>query len=73
MTATKNPAEIGQFIGNAIARDVIREDMPRRWTGLDAQDGDQALAAGLEPGTPEWDAMEAAARVAYEIAIANAL
>ena len=35
--------------------------MPREWSGLDAQDGDQLTSAGIEPGTLEWSQAEAAA------------
>jgi hypothetical protein len=41
MAMTKTPEQVGRFIGLSIAADVIREGMPREWTGLDAQDGDQ--------------------------------
>lgn len=61
--------EIGTKVGQAIAKSVISEDMPRQWTGLDAQDGDQLTAAGIEPNTPEWTAAEDAAEKAYREAI----
>lgn len=62
---------IGEKIGRAMARDVLAEDMPREWTGLDAQDGDVATGAGLRPGTDEWEEMEQAARRAYKVALAE--
>ncbi len=67
MTTTTLTAaiEIGAFVGRAIARDVNRLKLPRNWTGLDPQDGDQLLAAGIDPGTPAWDAAEDAAEAAY--------
>ena len=72
MNATKtNATEIGARIGKAIARDVISERMDRAWTGLDAQDGDQLMAAGIEHGTPEWTEAETAAELAYTEAIAD--
>ena len=37
---------IGATIGKAMARDVLAEDMPREWTGLDPQDADELTAAG---------------------------
>lgn len=56
---------IGLEIGRAMARDAIAEEMDDSWSGLDAQDGDRATQAGIEPGTHEWKAMEAAARIAF--------
>ena len=36
------PEEIhGMYIGHAMARDVIAENMPTEWTGLDPQDAEQ--------------------------------
>ncbi len=60
-----NAIEIGTRIGRAIAADVNRLKLPRNWTGLDPQDGDQLLAAGIDYGTPAWDAAEEAAEAAY--------
>lgn len=65
MTTLETARKIGLKIGKAIARDVLADDMPRTWTGLDAQDGDQLTAAGIEPNTIEWDEAEDAARQAY--------
>lgn len=56
---------IGERIGRAIARDVIREDMPREWTGIDPQDADQLTAAGIAIGSDEWDEAVAAAEAEY--------
>lgn len=64
--------EIGTRIGQAIARDVLADNMPREWTGLDAQDGDQLMIAGIELGTPEWEQAEQAAKAAYEAALQDA-
>lgn len=62
--------EIGRKIGAAIARDVLAEDdLPFEWTGLDAQDGDQLLAAGFVAGTPEWAEAEAAAKAEYDLVL----
>ena len=61
---------IGVSIGRAMARSVKAESMPSEWTGLDAQDGDQLLAAGYAAGSPEWDAAEEAAESAYREAVA---
>jgi hypothetical protein len=61
--------EIGNKIGQAIARDVLAEDMPKKWTGLDPQDADVAIAEGFEPDTDEWMEMEAAAKAAYLLEI----
>lgn len=66
MTQTTKAAEVGARVGRAIARDVLADGLPREWTGLDPQDGDQLTAAGIEPGTPEWDEAEAAAHEAYQ-------
>lgn len=62
----------GERIGQAMARDAIAEDMPRKWTGLDPQDGDQLTAAGIEAGSDEWRMAETAAREAYHSAVAPA-
>jgi hypothetical protein len=62
--------QVGEKIGLAIARDVIADDMPHEWDGLDGQDGDQAVAAGIHFG-PDWEAMESAAKTAYLQAIAD--
>jgi hypothetical protein len=56
---TETAETIGRAIGRAIARDVVAEDMPRVWTGLDPQDHDR-IPEGTGPAT-----VEAAARVAY--------
>lgn len=65
MTTTSKAKGIGTLIGRAIARDVLADGMSQEWTGLDAQDGDQAQAEGIKPGTPEWEEMEQAAKRAY--------
>ena len=62
MTTAK---EIGTQIGNAIARDVLADDMPRTWTGLDAQDGDQ-IPEGMDR-----DEVERHAKAAYLSRIAS--
>lgn len=46
-------------------RDEAAERADRTWAGLDIQDGDVAIAAGIEPYTPEWDEMERSARSAF--------
>ena len=67
------PAEIelastvGKRIGKAIAKDVLAEGMPRQWTGLDPQDGDQLTAAGIEPNTHLWAMAEAIAEHEYHV------
>lgn len=68
MTTAK---QIGEKVGRAIARDVLADGLPREWTGLDPQDGDQLAAAGLEPGTPAWGEAELAAEVAYHRMLAE--
>jgi hypothetical protein len=60
---------LGHKIGNAIALDALASDMPRTWTGLDAQDGDQLTAAGITPDSPEWEQAECAARDAFLVAV----
>jgi len=72
MRKIQTPTELGTFIGRAIARDVLADDMPRKWTGLDPQDGDHLTAAGIEPDTDDWTRAEAAAKTAYLAAIADA-
>ena len=69
MSNVNNAQEIGTKVGRAIARDVLAEDMPREWTGLDAQDGDQLTAAGIEPGSECWAIAEQAAKTAYRDAL----
>lgn len=54
-------------VGRAIAYDVMCEDMPREWTGLDPQDGDQFSDYNMAPD--EWDYAEKIARQAYGAAI----
>ena len=64
MTKTIETAvTIGTRIGRAIARDVIADNMPREWTGLDPQDVDQ-IPEGMDAG-----AVEAVARRVYLEAI----
>ena len=69
MTATQLTANLinalGRQIGNAIARDVLASDMPRTWTGLDAQDGDQLTAAGIMPDTADWEQAIAVAKQTF--------
>jgi hypothetical protein len=65
-----DPLKIGAMVGRAIAHDVAAEGMPRQWTGLDPQDADQFLAAGISPDTPEWDQAYEAARAAFFAEIA---
>ncbi len=62
---------IGAKIGRAIARDVLAENMPRDWTGLDAQDGDELTAAGIMADSIEWAEAEAVAKAAYCEALAE--
>lgn len=64
---TTQERRIGERIGQAIARDVLAEDMPREWTGLDPQDADQI------PPECDPDEVESEARKAYEAAIAASL
>ena len=63
MTTTR---EIGERIGRAIARDVLAEDMPHTWSGLDAQDGDQI------PDGMSVEEVELYAGAAYHEALAEA-
>ncbi len=65
----KLAAAVGTRIGNAIARDVLADDLPQGWSGLTPEDGDQLTAAGIEVDTPAWEAGEAAAKAAYLAAI----
>jgi hypothetical protein len=62
---TTAQANAAYLVGKAIAKDVLREDMPRQWTGLDPQDADQLTAVGLEPRTPEWYEAESIALAIY--------
>ena len=61
--------EIGQRIGQAIARDVIADKLPREWPGLNDQDGDQLTAAGIEPGSDDWQDAESAAEHTYVVLV----
>ena len=65
MTKTETIVTVGTRIGMAIARDVLAEDMPREWTGLDPQDADQ-IPEGMDAG-----AVEAVARRVYLAAISE--
>lgn len=52
---------VGKRIGRAMARDVIAENMPRAWTGLDPQDADE-----IPPELAEYrDEIEDWARESY--------
>jgi len=62
--------EIGTRVGRAMARDVLAEGWDRRWTGLDAQDAGQFVAAGIQFDSPAWVRAETASKLAYEDAIA---
>jgi len=62
---TNKAQKIGTRIGLAIARDVIADDMPRKWRDLDPQDGDQLLAAGIESDSEEWRIAVEAAHTAF--------
>jgi hypothetical protein len=64
--ATARAKVLGRTIGAAMARDAKAEGMPREWTGLDAQDGDRAIADGVMPDTPLWEEMERAAKEEFE-------
>jgi hypothetical protein len=64
-SSTSRAVEVGTRVGAAIARDVIRENMPREWTGIDPQDADQITASGIEYGSPEYRAAEEAAETEY--------
>ena len=71
-TTTTTPEQIGTRVGAAIARTARDEGLHGAgltWTGIEPQDGDQFTAAGIEPNTPEWDAAEDYARIAYLAAI----
>jgi hypothetical protein len=59
----------GRRVGRAIAQDAIASGMPRKWTGLDDQDGDQFTAAGIEPNTEEWADAEQVARREFLIRV----
>jgi len=63
--------QIGRRIGQAIARDVVADDLPRDWTGLDPQDADELTAGDYEPDTPEWAAAEEEARRFYAATLAS--
>ncbi len=69
---TELARRLGRTIGRAIALDVIAEDMPREWTGLDAVDGDLLLAAGMVADSDEWQIAETTAEAMYRIAITKA-
>ncbi len=71
-TSLCHARRVGAEVGEAIARDVLADDMDREWTGIDPQDGDRLTAAGIEPGTPEWEAAEEAAEEAYTAATSAA-
>lgn len=59
---------MARYVGRAMARDVIGENMPREWTGLDPQDADVLAAFG--PRDEEmWSAVQTEAMAAYDDAI----
>jgi hypothetical protein len=66
MATNMTAEQVGKRIGRAMARDVLAEDMPREWTGLDAQDIDQI------PGGIDFDEVEAAAQKEYALIIRDA-
>lgn len=72
MATTTQAEVVGVRVGAAIARDVLRNDMPREWAGIDPQDADQFAAAGLAFGSDEWHAAEAAAEAEYLRVIGDA-
>jgi hypothetical protein len=61
--ATAN--DIGKRIGRAMANDAMADGMPTEWTGLDAQDGDELLALGIDADDPEWAAAEDSAQFEF--------
>ena len=58
----------GRQVGRAIAKgalslfEVEGDSELLRWTGIEIDDGDALLSAGLSPYTPQWEAAEWAAR-----------
>jgi len=66
---TDTTTTIGTLVGQAIARDTLADGLPREWTGIDDQDADQFTAAGLVPGSSEWEQAEAEAQTAFEAAV----
>lgn len=68
---TKRQKAAATMVGRAIAHDVLADAMPREWTGLDPQDGDQLRAVGIEPGSDAWLAAEEMAARAYREALAR--
>ena len=60
--------EIGDQVGNDIAALVLANCGILKWTGLDAQNRDQLVAAGLVPNTEWWHVAEVEAYFAYQLA-----
>lgn len=60
-----NATEVGAKIGRAMARDVLAENMPSKWMGLDPQDADIATDDGINPDTTEWVEMNSSAKKTY--------
>lgn len=56
---------VGERVGRAMAEDVV-------WGGLDPQDAEELLSAGLRPGTEEWRVALEAARDVYQQVIRRA-
>jgi hypothetical protein len=70
-TSTINPVEIGTQVGQAMFADAVKNNVDLEWTGIEAQDADQFVAAGLEIGSDEWEEAEEAALAAYVEAAAG--
>ena len=62
---TKKQKKAAEFVGRAIARSTREDHLSRKWTGLDPEDGDVLMRAGLRGGTKEWREAEEVARAVY--------
>jgi len=66
---TRRLAEaIGDQVGNDIATLMLANCESLKWPGLDAQNRDQFLEAGLAPNTEWWHVAEVSAYYAYRTA-----
>jgi hypothetical protein len=68
---TRRQRKTAVLVGRAIARDVIAENWDRRWIGLEPQDADRFMAAGLDPDTSEWEVATRVAKQSYRSYLRN--
>ena len=65
---------VGRKVGESIANDALamqaeNPEIVIKWAGIDPQDGDQLLDAGIDPSSDEWELALAAAKAAFIAAV----